>query len=45
MARSSQAELAHNTALIADPAQFARDHGAASRLLLEALQPSGRGGR
>ena len=27
-------ELAHNTALIADPAQFARDHGAASWLYL-----------
>jgi hypothetical protein len=34
MARSPQAELAHNTALIADPAQFARDHHAASWLYL-----------
>jgi hypothetical protein len=32
--RSPDAELAHNTALIADPAQFARDHRAASWLYL-----------
>jgi hypothetical protein len=34
MARSPQAKLAHNTALIADPAQFAREHRAASWLYL-----------
>jgi hypothetical protein len=34
MARSPQADLAHNTALIADPAQFAREHRAASWLFL-----------
>jgi hypothetical protein len=34
MARPSDAELAHNTALIADAAQFARDHRAASWLYL-----------
>src|SRR3954451_21276781 len=35
MARSPDAEFAHNTALIADPAQFARDHRAASWLYLK----------
>ena len=34
MARPPQAELAHNTAPIADPAQFAREHRAASWLYL-----------
>lgn len=34
MPRSPDAELAHNTALIADPARFAREHGAASWLYL-----------
>ena len=34
MARSPRSELAHNTALIADPAQFAREHRAASWLYL-----------
>jgi len=34
MARSPQAELAHNTALIADPAAFAQEHHAASWLYL-----------
>ncbi len=34
MARPPRAELAHNTALIADPAQFAREHRAASWLYL-----------
>src|SRR5881397_2930624 len=34
MARSYDAELAHNTELIADPAQFAREHRAASWLYL-----------
>jgi hypothetical protein len=34
MARSPDAELAHNSALVADPAQFARDHQAASWLYL-----------
>ena len=34
MARAPGAELAHNTALIADPARFAREHRAASWLYL-----------
>jgi hypothetical protein len=34
MGRPPRAELAHNTALIADPAQFAREHHAASWLYL-----------
>jgi hypothetical protein len=34
MTQSPQGELAHNTALIADPAQFAREHRAASWLYL-----------
>ena len=34
VARSPEAELAHNTALIADPAEFAREHRAASWLFL-----------
>src|SRR3954463_14633886 len=34
MARPPRAELAHNTALIADPAPFAREHGAAAWLYL-----------
>ena len=34
MARAPEAELSHNTALIADPAQFAREHRAASWLYL-----------
>ncbi len=34
MARSPEAELAHNTALIADPAEFARERRAASWLYL-----------
>lgn len=34
MPRSPQAELAHNTGLIADPARFAREHQAASWLYL-----------
>src|SRR3954462_13047030 len=34
MGRPTRAELAHNTALIADPARFAREHGAASWLYL-----------
>jgi hypothetical protein len=34
MARPPDAELAHNTALIADPAGFAREHRAASWLYL-----------
>ncbi len=34
MTRSPDAELAHNTALIADPAGFAREHRAASWLYL-----------
>src|SRR4051795_10575359 len=34
MARSPDAEFAHNTGLIADPAQFAREHRAASWLYL-----------
>jgi len=34
MTRSPQAELAHNTALIEDPAEFAREHRAASWLYL-----------
>ena len=34
MARPPEAELTHNTALIADPAGFAREHGAASWLYL-----------
>jgi hypothetical protein len=34
MARSPRAELAYNTALIADPAEFAREHRAASWLYL-----------
>src|SRR5436853_5753952 len=34
MTRSPRAELTHNTALIADPAQFAREHRAASWLYL-----------
>jgi hypothetical protein len=34
MARSPEAELAHNNGLIADPAQFAREHRAASWLFL-----------
>jgi hypothetical protein len=34
MARSPQAELSHNSALIADPAGFAREHRAASWLYL-----------
>jgi len=34
MARSPQADLAHKTALIEDPAQFAREHRAASWLFL-----------
>jgi hypothetical protein len=34
MTRSPRAELAHNTALIEDPGQFARDHRAASWLFL-----------
>ncbi len=34
MARTTPADLAHNTALIANPVQFARDHRAASWLYL-----------
>src|SRR5690348_16595449 len=34
MARSPDAEFAHNTGLIADPAQFAREHRASSWLYL-----------
>ena len=34
MARSREAQLVHNTALIADPAEFAREHRAASWLFL-----------
>jgi hypothetical protein len=34
MARSPGAKFAHNTGLVADPAQFAREHGAASWLYL-----------
>jgi hypothetical protein len=34
MARPAGADLTHNTALIADPAEFARQHGAASWLFL-----------
>ena len=34
MARPPQAELAHNTAPVADPAEFAREHQAASWLYL-----------
>ena len=34
MPRPAGAELAHNTALIEDPAEFAREHGAASWLFL-----------
>jgi hypothetical protein len=34
MAHSPDAEFAHNTGLVADPAQFAREHGAASWLYL-----------
>ena len=34
VARPPGAELAYNTALIADPAEFAREHGAASWLYL-----------
>ena len=34
MTRSPEAELAHNTGLVADPAHFAREHGAASWLYL-----------
>ena len=34
MSRPPDAELAHNTALIADPAEFAREHRAASWLFL-----------
>ncbi len=41
MGRSPEAGLAHNTALIADPAQFAGEHRAASWLFLGAWVEEG----